>query len=103
MRAARLAADYSPGIGTAVLVGEGALEHVDDLYTVVLVQAWQPESSVPLDDSHLEFLIQPQDLATAGRCLSLLLDVGLGEVAHPRGGHGVSFQLMLLPPLTLRI
>jgi hypothetical protein len=80
------AADDCTRPGTAVLVGEGALEHVNDFLAAVLVQSGQFEPRVPLDDRYVQILVQTKDLTAAGRCLRLPGDVALGEVTHP-GGH----------------
>jgi len=88
MGTARCTADDSTCPRTTVLVGERALEHVDDLLASVLVESGQFEPRVPLDDRHVQIVVETQDLAAAGRCLRLPLDVALREVTHPRGGPG---------------
>src|ERR1700733_8762356 len=78
-----------PGSETSILVDEGALEHVDDLLATLLVQSGQFESRVPLDDRHVQIVVETQDLTTASRCRRLPVDVVLGEVTHPGGGLGL--------------
>src|SRR5262249_47039395 len=68
---------------------EGALEHVDDLLATVLVDSGQLETRIPLDDRHVQIVVETQDLTATGRCLRLPLDVALGEVTHPGGGSGL--------------
>ena len=61
MGTARLTADDGARPGTAVLISEGAVEHVDDFLPAVLVNSGQLEPCVPLDDRHVEVRIEPQD------------------------------------------
>ena len=89
MGTARLPADDGTRPGTTVLVGEGARQHVDDLLPTVLVESGQFKPRVPLDNRHVQLLVQAQDPAAASRCLRLPLDVTLGEVTHPGGGSRV--------------